>query len=663
MLFLIFCLFAVNAFGNTQWASRLIAFSSEYTDKGHPHRYRAQQILGKPNKLPAIGSSPCAWSPAKQNRGTEWIEVEFERAQFVQQVVIGESFNSGCIVKVEAIGSEGETIIVYEAGKHGASRTADGLFHVYMQKTAFKIKRVRVTLDTRQVIGWNHLDAIAISDSTIPIKVLIRLVGDIKPEAIEPLPASVNSPYDEILPVISPDGKTLYFDRKNHPKNIKSEYANDDIWVSSFIEGSWSEPTHLKGPLNNENHNYVCSVMPGSNALLLGNIYEKDGRASGGVSISYKENGNWTFPEALQITGYQNINEYSEFALSSNRKVLVMAIETNSSYGDRDIYVSFANENGEWSEPLNLGPQINTAATELTPFLAADNKTLFFSSAGFSGFGNTDMFVSKRLDDSWTKWTEPLNMGPLLNSEDWDISYTVDALGEYAYFVSYANTNNNSADIFRVKLPQDAKPEPIALLEGNVYDAETKQPIMAEILYKQIDMPKETGIVRSNPEDGAFTVALSPEKKYLIWAKAKNYYALADTVMISINKNPRKKIFLKPLKIGETIALNRINFVKGEAFFLEESYPELDRLTQMMLESETLHILLEGHTDISGNARANQALSESRVLAVKGYLTERGVEANRIELKAYGETKPLTYQRDEASKRKNRRVVFKVLGL
>jgi outer membrane protein OmpA-like peptidoglycan-associated protein len=652
-------------FAFTQWASQVIGFSSEYTDKGHLYRYRAQQVLGKPNKLPAMGSSPCAWSPAKQNNGFEWIEVAFEQPQYIRQVAVGESFHPGSIVNIIITDKSGISRSVYKAGENKFERTQDGgMFHVFFQPTDFKVQKVKVILDTRLVNGWNHLDAIAISDDSQPVNAVINLVEGIEQHMIEPLPQTVNSAYDEIFPVISPDGKTLYFDRKNHPENTQGKYVNDDIWVTHLNNGEWGIAQKMPQPLNNGNHNYVCSVTPDGNALLLGNVYEANGGASGGVSITYKDSGQWSFPQPLEIKDYQNLNEYSEFSLSNNRKILVMAIETEASYGDRDIYVCFANEQGVWSKPLNLGNQINTAATELTPFLAADNRTLYFSSAGFSGFGNTDMFVSKRLDDSWTNWSVPLNMGPLLNSPDWDISYTVDAAGEFAYFVSYANANNNSADIFRVKLPIQARPDPVVLLSGNVFDALSQKPLKAEILFREQGQNKEAGIALSDSENGAFKLTLKPDITYILWAKAKNYFATTDTIFLTTEQaGTSRKLYLRPLSVGDTISLEQVNFVKGEAFFLEASYPELDRITQMMQQSNSMVILLEGHTDISGNERANMALSESRVLAVKRYLVERGIEKDRIKLKAYGESRPLTYNRDEASRRKNRRVVFRVLAL
>jgi len=653
--------FTGNLCAYVQWASQVTGFSSEYTDKGHFYRYRTQQILGKPNKLPAKGSSPCAWSPAKQNAGLEWIEVAFQNPQRIRQVAVGESFNPGCIVGIDLISERGQ---ILEVNLQMAKSTPDGMFHAYFALTSAKIVKVRVTLDTRLVDGWNHLDAIAISDENMPVKAEIQIIEGLEENMIEPLPQTVNSPYDEILPIISPDGNTLYFDRKNHPQNTVGDYVNDDIWVTTLSNGTWTEARRLSQPLNNGNHNYVCSVMPDGNALLLGNVYKEDGSAFGGVSITYRDSAQWSFPEPLKIEEYQNLNEYSEFSLSNNRKILVMAIEMDDSYGDRDIYVCFANEQGLWSKPLNLGKNINTAATELTPFLAADNRTLYFSSAGFSGFGNTDMFVSKRLDETWTNWSEPLNMGPLLNSADWDISYTVDAAGEFAYFVSYANTNNNSADIFRVKLPKQAKPDPVMLLSGYVYDEFTKMPLKAEILFKEQKIQKEVGVALSDSRNGAFKLALKPDNTYVLWTNAKNYYSVSDTVSLSAsNASTPLKLYLRPLEVGATIALEQVNFIRGAAFFLEESYAELDRMVQMMQESSSMMILLEGHTDISGNKQANKILSENRVLAVKQYLVERGIEATRIKLKAYGETRPLTYKRDEASKKRNRRVVFRVLQL
>ena len=656
--------FQVHA--QTQWAFKVIGFSSEYTDKGHIYRYRAQQALEIPNKLPAIGSSPCAWSPSKQNEGIEWIHLAFKNPQKIRQVAIGESYHPGSIVEVILFDEAGQSYSVFDISQQKPTQNVVGMFHVFFQLTNYRVKSVKVVLDTRIVKGWNHIDAIAISNSSEPVIPQINTISGLEQKMIEKLPLTINSPFDEIFPIISPDGKSLYFDRKNHPENTKGTYDNDDIWMTTLNGNDWSEPLRLPEPLNNKNHNYVCSVTPDGNALFLGNVYEKDGSASGGVSISYRTEDGWSFPEALEIDQYINMNEYSEFSMANNRKVLIMSIETPESFGDRDIYVSFADDAGKWSKPMNIGARINTAATELTPFLASDNRTLYFSSSGFSGYGGTDMFVCRRIDDTWTNWTKPLNMGPLMNSKDWDISYTVDAKGEYAYYVSYSNSNNNSADIFRVKLPEEARPEPVAIIKGKVLDDANKQPVKAEILYKKLKESNNAGIALSDPSDGNYQITINPGDSYILWAKAKNYYSLVDTIVIPSDKSNQivleKDLFLHELSTGKSIRL-AVNFVQGEAFLLEESYSELDRVVQMMKENQNMVVLLEGHTDISGNATANKRLSERRVIAVKLYLSQRDIDSSRIKVRAYGETQPLTHERDPESRKRNRRVVFKILEL
>ncbi|UZR92751.1 OmpA family protein [Chondrinema litorale] len=665
-LIILLCLSYSQLQAEVQWASIVLGFSSEYSKSGQ-FSYRAQQALGKPNKLPVLEDSPCAWSPSEENKGIEWIHLGYNNPMQIQQVAIGENYNAGSIVEIILFDEAGNAHTVYDVSQQNSPDDKEGMFHVLFKLTNYKVVSVKVVLDTKKISGWNHIDAVAISDENEPVFPEIKIVSGVEEKMIEKLPEIINSPYDEVLPVISPDGKTLYFDRKNHPENTQSKYENDDIWMTTLNGSDWSEPIRFVEPLNNKNLNYVCSVTPDGNALLLGNVYEKDGSVKGGVSISYNSENGWSFPEELEIKDYYNMNRYSEFTMANNRKILLMSIETAESIGERDIFVSFADDDGKWSKPLNLGRDINTAAVELTPFLASDNKTLYFSSSGYSGYGGADMFVSRRKDDSWTSWTEPLNMGPLLNSKDWDISYTVDAKGEFAYFVSYANSNNKSADIFRVKLPEEAKPEPVAIITGKVLDEISKKPVKAEIIYRKIDSNKNNGIALSNSSNGNYKITVSPGEKYILWAKAKNYYSLLDTLIITNADgqiaNLKKDLYLRPLVAGESISLHQVNFVQGEAFLLSESYNELNLIVQMMKDNETMTILLEGHTDISGNAVANKRLSEQRVIAVKQYLCQHDIEPERIKLKAYGESRPLTTERDPESRKRNRRVAFKILEL
>ncbi|MFN8395369.1 MAG: hypothetical protein U0176_12060 [Bacteroidia bacterium] len=270
--------------------------------------------------------------------------------------------------------------------------------------------------------------------------------------------------------------------------------------------GKWSKAQNVGAPLNNAGHNFLCSASGDCKTVLLGNRYEPDGNMKAGLSKSSRVNGKWEAPKALDVKNYYNDNKFSEFSISPNCQFLVMAIQRKDGFGAKDLYVSF--EQGEgYSEPLNLGATVNTAATEMSPFLAADGKTLFFASDGYSGYGNKDIFMTRRLDDSWTKWTEPANLGPIINSNDWDGYFSVPASGEYGYFCS-ENASIGKTDIFRIRLPESLKPGATHLLKGRIVDKATGDPLVGTLTCKARGSDKPSEVLVYDPADGDASLIL-----------------------------------------------------------------------------------------------------------------------------------------------------------
>ncbi len=650
---------------NVQWAYKVDGFSSEYIDEDKSPQYRAIQVLGKPNKLPTVGSSPCAWSPAiKNGRYDEWIKVSYKTPIQIRQVVVGESHNGGAVTKVFLYDENNQEYLVYKNLYNFPLKKGGRMLNIYLNSlTPYKVKCVKIVLTTIDVSGWNHIDCIGISSKEYPIKAKILLGPDLELTDVKPI-KEINSPYEEVVPVISPDGKTLYFDRKNFPTSDKN--VNDDIWYTKKEGEKWSKPIKMKKPLNNSYHNFVSSVMPDGNTLILGNVYLPNGDSDSGVSISERTTKGWSFPQKLEIDNFYNDSDHSEFSMSVNRNVLVMAIRRKGdTYGDRDLYVSFRKSNNTWTEPKNLGPQVNSAAVELTPVLAADNKTLYFSSEGFSGYGGPDMYVTKRLDNSWTNWSEPVNLGPIFNSPEWDASFTLDAKGEYAYFVSYKNSESNSADIFKAQLPKEAQPDPVVLISGKVYNAKTKKPIKAMIYYESLETGKQVGMAQSNGTTGKYKIVLPKGKNYGFRASAKGFFAVSEHIDLkSANRYDElnKDLYLVPMEIGQHINLNNVFFVKGKADLKAESYPELDRLAEILLDNESLVIQVIGHTDYKGSPLFLSDLSQRRVNTVVDYLSEKGVDETRLSGVGKGGAEPV-YEGDDMSQRsKNRRVEFKIMA-
>ena len=469
---------------------------------------------------------------------------------------------------------------------------------------------------------------------------------------------SINTQYSEIAPVCSPDGNVLFFARKGDPKNVSASFY--DIWVSyRQSDNTWSKAENIGKPLNNGGDNLAIALTPDGNTLLVEGIYNGDGsfKTDAGISVSYKTKMGWTIPKEVKIKNFYNRNEYESYAPSVDRKTLVMSVERDDSYGSKDLYVSFAQNDGTYSEPKNLGSVINTYENEGTPFLAADNVTLYFYTWGKPGYGSADIFVTKRLDESWTRWSEPFNLGPSINSTSWDTYINMPASGDFAYLVSDQNSKGEE-DIHRVKLSEKAKINPVVMVKGIVYDKKTGKPLSAKIIYELLENGKDIGLANSDSIKGAYKVALPCGKLYGMRAEAEGYFAISenfDVTDIKTYKEIEKNLYLSPIEVGLSVVLNNIFFDKGKAILRQESYTELDRIYELLINNPKIEVEISGHTEMG---HSDSKLSQERANTVKEYLVKKGINANRITAIGFANKKPLSY--DLKYDQMNRRVEFKI---
>lgn len=237
----------------------------------------------------------------------------------------------------------------------------------------------------------------------------------------EHLGSNINSKYSELVPVVSPDGKTLYFIRVGHPDNkegaeLEHNRFSLDIWVSELKDDVWQEAYNIGAPLNNKNPNGILTISPDGTKVLLLNDYNSDKNDRIFLSMSNlildKENNvSWSVPEGIEIDNFYTYFDGISAVLSFDGKILMFSLIRDDSRGYRDLYFSRLLEDNTWSAPQNMGDVVNTGGDEKTPFLAADGKTMYFASDGHSTYGGWDILYSKRLDDSWTKWSKPVNLG------------------------------------------------------------------------------------------------------------------------------------------------------------------------------------------------------------------------------------------------------------
>lgn len=478
----------------------------------------------------------------------------------------------------------------------------------------------------------------------------------------ENLGPEVNSIYDDLGPHITTDGRMILFGREHSPENIGGKEDGEDIWVTTSPDGNtWTKSKNMGTAINDKEANNLAAISADNNMLLFCRL--------DGFQIRKKDKTGWTQPEYLNVR-FKNESKNMEGNLSPDAKALLFTakLKLNLYYSpdvenkEKDIYVTRQDQKGIWSEPINLGHQINTAGDEISPFLAADGRTLYFASNGRAGYGSYDIYMSKRNGDSWTDWSEPVNLGPEINTGGFDAYYTLSAAADYAYMVSDRNSLGAS-DLVKIKLPDAIKPDPVILVLGHTLNARTKAPVQADILFEDLSTQKEIGEAISDPKTGSYRIALTKGKNYGIRAEAKGYLSVNENLeLASVIRYAeiQKDLLLVPIEVGESILLNNIFFEQGKPILKPQSYPELDRLVQIMMDNPTIKIELSGYTDNVGNKEALMTLSENRVQAVKTYLEKKGIKKDRISGRGYGSAQPIAPNDTNENRQRNRRVEFKI---
>jgi OmpA-OmpF porin, OOP family len=672
LLFLFFNSVLVLTFGQTlQWATKVLEFSSQIT----PGLYSAEQALGKPNVLPAGGENPQAWAPDRPRR-KEFLKLGFDKPMNIRQIAVGESYNPGALYKVYAYDESGKEYEVVTLNPR-ANPQKSRMLNLFIERTPYKVIALKLEFDGAALPDYFAIDAVGITDSSYPV------IADIPPPAllaagivVEPLDSTVNSEYSELNPLLSPDGKTLYFGRKNHPENIGGVSDKEDIWYSDLDDdGKWTLAKNLGAPFNNASPNFINAISSTPDGksviMILGNRYvDGNKKMQAGVSISSNINGKWTKPVALKLTNENNSNEKANYFLANNRKTLLMSIQRADTKGDRDLYVSFMKDDSVWTEPMNLGSVVNTMAEESAPFLAIDDKTLYFSSKGFAGLGESDIYISRRLDDTWTLWSEPENLGPTINSPQDDLFFNIPAKSDFAYFSRGVSEDN--IDIFRVSLPVLRSPAPWATVTGNLVDAKTGKALAAKIVYERLPDGTDLGIAQSEPGRGSYEISLPGGQIYGIRAEADNYISESQTIDLrnlaadtKINANfTLQPIQVVPIAENAIVTLNTIFFDFDKSVVKPAAFPELERIVKMMKDRPAMSIEIGGHTDSIGTDEYNLKLSDRRANAVVKFLLSKGVDTIRITAVGYGEKKPRASNAKEVGGRAvNRRVEFKILKL
>jgi outer membrane protein OmpA-like peptidoglycan-associated protein len=465
----------------------------------------------------------------------------------------------------------------------------------------------------------------------------------------------INSKESEYFPTIPIESDKLVFTRRVNG-------FNEDFYGSLKKDGNWTTSMPLPGNINTPDNEGAQNISQDATILVLTGCNRPDGFGGCDIYISYLTKQGWS--EAVNMGSNINSEHWdSQPSLSPDKRSLFFASKRPGGFGGSDIYVSHLQTNGKWSRPENMGPQINTAGEETSPFIHADNQTLYFSSNTLPGYGEADLFLTRKTADG--KWSTPQNLGYPINTIDHEGTLFVAADGKTAYYSSNRSDSKGGLDIYSFELREDVRPIKTLWVKGKVSDKKTGAGLPSAV--ELIDLNSKLIISKVQTDEvGNYLITLPVGKDYAFSVNRKGYLFYSDNFSLK-SKVPdstyEKNIPLQPIEANAAIVLKNIFFDFNRFELKSKSQVELDKVILLLQENPTVKIQIEGHTDNVGNAVDNLKLSENRAKAVVTYFISKGIDPKRLSSKGFGATKPISGNNSEEERAQNRRTELKIISL
>ncbi len=464
---------------------------------------------------------------------------------------------------------------------------------------------------------------------------------------------SVNSSWLEYYPSLTIDGKKLIFTRRVN--------NDEDFYECDNINGIWSKAKPLQGRVNTNLNEGAQNISQDGQWIIFTGCNYPEGLGSCDLYISYKIKNGWSEAENLGPIVNTDFWESSP-SLSPDKRDLYFSSNQGGSYGGKDIFVTHKNSNGKWGRPQNLGPVINTSGDESCSFMYADNQTLYFNSNGHPGYGKTDLFFSKKINDS--TWSKPQNLGYPINTIDDEGSMIVAADGKTGYYASEGSDSKGGLDLYSFELRTDMRPPKTLWVKGMVYDANTKKGLPSSVELTDINTRQLISKVQTD-EDGNYLTTLPVGKEYVFNVNRKGYLFYSENYNIQPNSDSiyTADIPLQPIVTGAAIILKNIFFDNKDTTLKPVSIVELNDVVRLMNDNPKLKIIISGFTDNVGKVADNLLLSKRRALSVVNYLlASRQIAKERVQFKGLGAAKPIADNATEKGKATNRRTELSVLS-
>lgn len=481
------------------------------------------------------------------------------------------------------------------------------------------------------------------------------------PAAFKPfnLGENINDSLYQYLPTLTMDNQLYFTERKDNKEDFyfaEFEYFGNNVF-------SVSKKQKLPSPLNSEDNEGAASISPDGRFLYFAKCNAKDGYGSCDIYVSERNGNVWSEPRNLGA----NVNSSawdSQPSIASDGRTLFFVSNREGGFGQGDIYYSYLRKDGTWTKAKNLGAKINTSGMEMTPFIHPSNTTLYFSSDGHTGMGGQDIFYSK-IENG--KFSDPVNLGYPINTDADETCFFANSTGNLGFFASNSLQENfGNMDIYAFELYPEAQPVKVITLKGKIIYDDLKKGNQALLEIKNLNTNRIVASTLSDKITDNYLLALPIEEDYALSVTCEGYLFFSENFSLR-NYNDtlftkQENITLHSIKEGESIVLKNIFFATDSFELKEESNAELQTILELMQKNPQIKIEISGHTDNIGKEDYNLTLSKNRAISVKQWLENNGINPERIVAKGYGKTQPIADNNTEEGRNLNRRTEFKILS-
>jgi outer membrane protein OmpA-like peptidoglycan-associated protein len=466
---------------------------------------------------------------------------------------------------------------------------------------------------------------------------------------------SVNSIYAEYYPTVTVSDNILVFTRAGI-------HMREDFMESNMSKKGFSFAKPIAGDINIEPKKGAITSSQDGEWILFAGQFSGQGFGNYDIYKSVYTPKGWSEPENLGA----NINtEFWESSpsLSPDNRVLFFSSNRPGGYGGKDLYISYRTAEGKWLPARNMGPEINTKGDELAPFIHPDNQTLYYTSDGLTGYGGSDIYVLRKKGDG--DWGIPENIGYPINTIENEGSLAVSADGLTAYYASDRADSRGDLDLYQFEMRPDIRPFRTLYVKGFVTDKQSGKGLPSSVELFDNENNKALMKVQTD-EKGEYFITLPTGRDYTFTVNRKGYLFYSEQYALSkkeADSTYQKNIALQAVALHANFVFNNILFKNNSYELPSAALIELNKLLQVLNENPSIKLEISGHTDNVGNQEDNLLLSTNRAKAIVGYLNSNGVDTKRLSYKGYGASKPIADNSKEEGRSINRRTEFTITAL